>query len=209
MRETKHRYSLRAKAVVLALAACSSAATCAVAFAPREAQASVAVCASLDDLARGSSAIARVTALDRESTWEDGRIVTYSRVRVDAVIAGATPAGARELRIRTLGGRVGNIGQSVEGEPALLPAESSIVFVKERATGGAMIVLGRAQGQLLVRRDVHGREVVRVGAVGELVDRRVRPPLVAAGKRVVDLDGVTVDAVSVEAKQAWEAGHAH
>ena len=207
MRETKRRSSLH---VLLLVAACGAGVTCVLCTAPREVHASVAIAASLEDLARASSAIARVTALDRESTWEDGRIVTYTRIRVDAVIAGSTPAAARELRVRTLGGTVGNIGQIVEGEAQLAPSESSIVFLKERSstTGPTAIIVGRAQGQLLVRRDVHGREVVRVGAVGELVDRRLRPPLLAAGRRIVELDGGLVETVSVDAKRAWEAGHA-
>lgn len=179
---------------------------------PREAQASVAIAVSLEDLARASSVIARVTALDRESSWEDGRIVTYSRVRVDDVIAGAAPASSRELRIRTLGGRVGDVGQLVEGEPLLVPSESSIVFLAARPSGTglpiALVVVGRAQGQLIVRRDVHGREIVRVGVVGELVERRIHPPLRPNGRRIVELDGAAVDVVAVDAKRAWEAGHA-
>ncbi|MDB4937750.1 MAG: hypothetical protein JWP87_4722 [Labilithrix sp.] len=176
-------------------------------LAPRDAGASVAVAASVEELARASSVIARVTTLDRESAWEDGRIVTHTRVRVDAVIAGATPGASRQLRVRTLGGRVGNIGQLVEGEPVLTPSESSIVFLTPR--GEDLVVVGRAQGQLVVRRDVHGHEVVHVGAVGQLVERRVRAPLrpVGAG-RIVELEGAPVDVVASDAKRAWEVGHA-
>src|SRR4051812_26591915 len=83
---------------------------------PREAQASVAIAASLEDLARASSVIAKVTPLERMSAWENGRIVTTTRVRVDDVVAGAVAGNARELRVRTLGGRVDKIGQLVEGE---------------------------------------------------------------------------------------------
>lgn len=179
-------------------------------FAPREAQASVAIAASLEDVARTSSVIARVTALDRESRWEEGRIVTYSRVRVDDVIAGATPSGARELRIRTLGGRVGNIGQLVEGEAALAPSERSIVFLAVRSgeRPSDVVVVGRAQGQLLIRRDLHGHEIVRIGAAGEIVARAVRPPLRAHGQPIMELDGAALDAVILSAKRAWEVGHA-
>ena len=209
----------------------ASIATCAPGglLAPREAQASVAIAASVEDLARVSSVIARVTALDRESAWEDGRIVTYSRVRVDDVVAGATPAGARELRIRTLGGNVGKIGQTVEGEAMLTVGAPCIVFLAARATpaststasaaaasaaaastvaSGSLYVVGRAQGQLLVRRDVHGREIVRVGAVGELVPRPIHPPLRDTGRRILDLDGAPLQAVTTDAKRAWEVSHA-
>jgi hypothetical protein len=178
---------------------------------PRAANASVAIAVSLEDLARASSVIVKVTPLERSSAWENGRIVTVTRVRVDDVVAGATPGAARELRVRTLGGRVGDIGQLVEGEAAFTPSESSVVFltaVPGPATDSAFVVAGRAQGQLLVRRDARGREIVRVGAVGELVDRRIRPPMRAPGRRITELDGSPLDALSIEVKRAWEVGHA-
>jgi hypothetical protein len=215
MRERRHRSSFAVSfcrlAVVVMGAACTTISLGAVA--PREASASVSVAASLEDLARSSTVIARVTAQDRESAWEGGRIVTYNRVRIDAVIAGRAPAAARELRVRTLGGRVGDIGQIVEGEAAFLPGETSLAFLTPMASPTAeatpkVVVVGRAQGQLVVRRDVHGREIVRVGAVGELVDKRVRPPLKPAGRRVVELDGAPLDSVALDAKQIFEDVHA-
>ena len=173
---------------------------------PRDATASVSIAASIEELARGSSVIARVTPLESESLWENGRIVTYSRVRVDSVIAGAMENRDRELRVRTLGGRVGSIGQNVEGEAALAPSEPSVVLLAAR--GASHVVVGRAQGQLLVRRDAHGEEIVRVGAVGGLVERHVRPPMRPVTRRVLELDGAPFAAVAADVKRAWEVGHA-
>jgi hypothetical protein len=119
---------------------------------------------------------------------------------------GATAVAANELRIRTLGGRVGDVGQLVEGEASLSGAESSLVFLAPHASD--YVVAGRAQGQLLVRRDVHGREVVHIGGVGELVERRIRPPLRPLGRRMTELDGLALGAVVVDARHAWEVGHA-
>ena len=178
---------------------------------PREAGASVAIAASLEDLARASSVIARVTPLERTSAWEDGRIVTTTRVRVDEIVAGAVPAGARELRVRTLGGRVDSIGQLVEGEASFVLSEPSIVFLTALAgpyVEPSFVVAGRAQGQLLVRRDVQGREIVRVGAVGELVARRFRPPQRDGGTRITELDGSLAAPLTASFKRAWEVGHA-
>jgi hypothetical protein len=210
MRERHPRTSILLPAVLSIAVAASVIVIAEGAFAPREAHASVAVAVSLDDLARASGVIARVTALERESRWEDGRIVTYSRARVDDVIAGAMPGGAREVRIRTLGGRVGDIGQTVEGEAMLAPSETSIVFLASRSAARItdLVVVGRAQGQLLVRRDVHGREVVRLGTLGELVARPVRPPLRPNGRPVTELDGAAVATVVVDVKRAWEVSHA-
>jgi len=214
MRERRLPHSL---VLSLLLASVAMATTSGV-LAPREAMGSVAIAASMEDLARASSVIARVTAIDRESTWEDGRIVTYSRVRIDDVVAGATPTGARELRVRTLGGSVGNVGQSVEGEALLVPGAPSLVFLAPRLAASAattatartneVFVVGRAQGQLHVGRDVHGREIVRIGAVGELVRRPVHPPLREPGRRIVELDGAPLETVAIDAKRAWEVGHA-
>ncbi len=178
---------------------------------PREANASVSIALSLEELTRASSVIAKVTPLERTSTWENGRIVTSTRLRVEEVYAGTAPGGARELRVRTLGGRVGDIGQLVEGEVVFAPNEPSIVFLTPLEGLSAepkFVVAGRAQGHFHVQRDVHGREVVRVGAVGALVDRRVLPPLRGPGRRVTELDGSPVGVLALEVKRAWEVGHA-
>jgi len=182
---------------------------------PREADASVSIAISLEDLARASSLVARVTPVERTSAWEDGRILTTTRVRVDEVVAGTTAGGARELRVRTLGGRVDKIGQIVEGEPSFTTNQPSIVFLSALPGPGPVaeaaptfIVAGRAQGQLLVKRDVAGREIVRLGAVGELVERRLRPPLRNGGQRITELDGALLSSVATTVKRAWETGHA-
>ena len=178
----------------------------------REANASVAIAVSLEDLARASSLVARVTPVERTSAWEDGRIVTTTRVRVDEVVAGVAP-DARELRVRTLGGRVDKIGQIVEGEASFTASEPSIVFLTAASRPLAepaptFVVAGRAQGQLLVKRDAAGREIVRIGAVGELVERRLHPPLRDGGQRITALDGTPVSSLATTVKRAWEAGHA-
>jgi hypothetical protein len=207
MREHRLRSSLLPFSFVVAFAGVAGVGASVGPFAMREAHASVAIAASIEDLARASSVIARVTALDRESAWEGGRIVTYSRVRIDSVIAGALPAPTtREIRVRTLGGRVGDVGQIVEGEAALAPSESSLVFLAKAES--TFVVMGRAQGQLLVRRDTHGREIVRVGVLGELVERRIHPPLRATGRRITELDGAMLDVAARDARTAWEASHA-
>src|SRR5688572_15386468 len=86
-------------------------------FTPTDAGASTSIALSVKELATTSDAIVRVTQLERSSAWEDGRIVTTSKVHVDRVIAGASPGA--DITIRTLGGVVGEIGQYVEGEADL------------------------------------------------------------------------------------------
>lgn len=171
----------------------------------------MAIAASLDDLARASSVIAKVTPIEQTSAWEGGRIVTTTRVRVDEIVAGASGAAGGELRIRTLGGRVEKIGQLVEGEAVFVPSQTAFVFLTALPgplAESAYVVAGRGQGQLLVKRDAHGREVVRVGHVGALVERSIRPPLRASGPRIAELDGTLASTVATAAKQAFEVGHA-
>ena len=157
------------------------------------AHASVSIALSLDELARASTTVARVTPLEHVSRWEEGRIVTYTRVRVDDVIAGA-PARDAEMRIRTLGGVVDGVAQYVEGEPRLARGAPSIVFVAAR--GEHVLVTGRAQGQLAI-----AGETVRPLHVGVLVLRApCRLPSALAGKHVTE--------ARAEIVRTWEAVHA-
>jgi hypothetical protein len=157
--------------------------------------ASVSVALSLDDLARSSTSVARVSPLDGTSRWEGSRIVTYTRVRVDDPIGGSTERGAI-VRVRTLGGVVDGVGQSVQGEARLRPGTSSIVFLGAR--GDHAVVVGRAQGQLSIARAAEGREIVRTVPVGALVVRTARAlPSV--------LDGRSVEDARAEIARAWRS----
>ncbi len=139
------RHGRKAGAVggLLAVLALGTAGT--IEFAAREARASVSVTAVFDDLVRQSNAIAAVTPVERLVIWEGGRIVTYTRVRVDTAVAGALP---QDVWVRSLGGNIGRIGQSVEGEPSFADGQSSLVFLRARDTG--FEVTARAQGQFAI-----------------------------------------------------------
>ena len=77
-----------------------------------------------DELVQRASAVAVVTPIEERAVVEDGRIVTYTHVRVDRRVAGAI---AEDFWVRALGGAVGRIGQIVEGQPGLLPLEQALV----------------------------------------------------------------------------------
>jgi hypothetical protein len=143
----------------------------------RDARASVSVPALLEDVVNRSDGAAVVTAGERSSVWEDGRIFTYTRVHVDSAVAGTLPQG--DLWVRTMGGVVGRIGQVVEGEPIFVPGESSLLFLKA-STAGSFEVTARAQGQFrIVRDDAAAAHLERALDVGLLVT----PP---AGRLVSD-----------------------
>jgi hypothetical protein len=132
-------------AAVALLALVSAGSAGAIGLVSREASASVSVAAVFDDLVRQSTAIAAVTPVERQVQWEDGRIVTYTRVRVDSAIAGELP---QDVWVRTLGGEIGRVGQIVEGEPSFSVGQPSLVFLRARARG--FEVTARAQGQFAI-----------------------------------------------------------
>jgi hypothetical protein len=111
------------------------------------AQATTARAVSLPDLVRRSTRIARATSLDSFARTEDiggGRhIVTYSRLRIDDSIQGAS--GDSEILVRTLGGTLGDLGEIVHGEAQLALNETCVVFLT-RDPDGVELVTAMAQG---------------------------------------------------------------
>jgi hypothetical protein len=92
---------------------------CTVLAAPRLASATLARAVSLPELVGRSTYALVGTAMDASSRWEtvgqSRRIVTYVRIEVTQPIDGRPPPET-SLTVRTLGGRVGDIGQLVHGE---------------------------------------------------------------------------------------------
>jgi hypothetical protein len=166
-----------------------------------DARASVSIAATLEELTGESSAVALVTPEESQSLWEDGRIATYTRVRVERVIAGQTP---RELWVRTMGGSVGTIGQIVEGEARLDPGRPCVLFLRAHsdppASASVFGVAEGAQGQFPIVDDGHGAHLAAHRDPGKLV-----PP--SGMKNVVFardlLAGLTVEAAAHEVAAAW------
>ena len=118
--------------------------------------ASTARAVSLPDLVQRSSRIARATTLESSARYEDigdtRHIVSYSRLRVDEVLHGATDP---EIWVRTLGGRVGEVGEIVHGEAELALQESSLVFL-HTLPDGVQQVTAMAQGHYPLAMDDAG-----------------------------------------------------
>jgi hypothetical protein len=121
----------------------------------KDAYASVSIAVLFDALVADTSTACVATPVEQHAVWEGGRILTYTRVHVDKGIAGQLGTGA-ETWVVTLGGIVGDVGQTVEGEATLRIGLPSLLFLRPdlAATGGgAHIVTARAQGQFHVRVD--------------------------------------------------------
>lgn len=150
-------------------------------FAPRV-HASVSIAVPFENLVRDAEAVAVVAPVESKSVWEGGRIVTYTRLKVEQGVAG-TPGA--EVWVRTLGGVVGDVGQLVDGEPVFPAGKSSLLFLRKFKADGTWEVSARAQGQFPVVVDeaqakgvgpVAARKIVRSGSAGALL-----PPKPAAG----------------------------
>lgn len=151
----------------------------------RAARATLGRGASIDVLVARSRHVLVGEALDAYSTWEQigtrKHIVTYTRIKPSELLAGADPAQP-ELLVRTLGGRVGDLGELVPGEAQLVPGQRSLLFVMQ--FGSALAVTGMAQGHYPLARDAAGIE--RLQRSPQTVEFRRDPQ--AAVERLHGLD---------------------
>ena len=128
----------------------------------RPARASLARALPVAELVGRSRHVLVAEPLDAYSVWEEigsrKHIVTYTRVRALELLAGADPK-QDELLVRTLGGRVGELGELVHGEAMLTLGERGVLFVMP--TRDALGVTAMAQGHYPLRRDNAGAERLR------------------------------------------------
>jgi hypothetical protein len=180
-----------------------------------DAQASVSIAATYDGVIKESTAAVLVTPLEQRSVWENGRIYTYTRARIDRSAAGELGTGA-EAWIRTMGGVVGKVGQVVDGEAVFTMGKPSLVFLHPGPVG-AFEVTARAQGQFPL--SVDEKKVTRliksgaIGAIlppkpgarqGQLQTQSTVPPALLADV----VHGRPVDDVVRDVAAAWKRLHA-
>jgi len=189
----------------------------------RDARAAVSAAALFEQLVGEAGAAAVVSPVEARSVWEGGRIATYTRVRVDRLIAGELGGDAEEtVWIRTRGGAVGDIGQIVEGDAKFAEGRPSLVFLRphvDPATGaptGTFVVVERAQGQFPVV-TADRKSVLGLGSdLGALVE----PPAAQVARAAQRLPagvsprfardvlaGRTVDDAAREIARAWARMH--
>jgi hypothetical protein len=164
---------------------------------PSSAEASVAVRISLEDLVATSTYVLIGTAGDHHSVWEDlpsgRRIVTYTRIAVERAVVGAP---GTEIWVRSLGGAVGKLGQSVPGEAQLTAGSRALVFVTQ--TNGVAVVTARAQGHYPIVSDDKGTPRLASSPDPSMLVPR-RGPTISAQERLL---GATVDEALAAVKQA-------
>lgn len=158
-----------------ALPLCLALAPLAAATVATDAQASVMIAVPFESLVKDADAVAVVVPEEAKSVWEEGRIYTYTKVRIDQGVAGDT-AGP-EVWIRTMGGVVGKIGQLVDGEPVFTVNKPALLFLRKFKAGGTWEVSARAQGQFPVVLDEakKTKRLVRSANVGVLLPPKNAP----------------------------------
>lgn len=180
--------------------------------AARDARASVSLTVVFDALLEESSAVAVSSSLEERCVWEDGRIVTYTHVHVEDVLAGSVD---RDPWIRTLGGEVADVGQQVEGEATFTPGHRYVLFLKPNPQG-AMSVVARAQGEFPLETDV-ATKGLRVMSTLRAVALPPRADVVArvqgrapeaAQPAVALLAGKSVEDTRKLVQGAWSRTHA-
>jgi hypothetical protein len=154
----------------------------------RPAQATLVRAITLTELVGLSKYAVVATPGASSSRWETigdrERIVTYTPVRVDYVLDGTSPAN--EIMVRTLGGRVGDIGQVVPGEAPIRSGATAALFLEPVATD-VFGVTAMAQGHYAVRTDDQGARRLRAN--------RLSFAKLAPDAAIARLDGRTVGEV--------------
>jgi hypothetical protein len=168
------------------------------------AEASVSIAIPFDTLVHESTAVAFATPIAESSVWEGGRIVTYTQLHVDTRVAGDAGSGD-PVWIRTLGGAVGHLGQSVEGEASFTVGRQSLLFLRA-LSAGMYTVTARAQGQFpVVLDDGNELRVHKSSGVGAIVPPR--PPS-GAVLAVSVLHGLKLTEATQAVTAAWGRLHA-
>lgn len=102
-----------------------------------------------DELAKQSTAVARLRCLSSESRWDHGEIWTETRFEVVERHKGVL---ADIVNVRMLGGRAGNVYSHVEGVPVFRSGEEVYLFLWGKE-GEPYRVLGWSQGTFRIQRD--------------------------------------------------------
>jgi hypothetical protein len=139
----------------------------------RDAHATVALLMSTEELVAVSKHVLVGEPVERFSKWEkvggSNRIVTYTRLVVSEGIVDAPES--ESVWVRTLGGKVDKIGQSVAGEAEFKIGEPAVVFLAS-VDAGTLVVVGMAQGHFPIETK-DGERVLRSSPdMGHLVRKK-------------------------------------
>lgn len=117
----------------------------------------------LGALSRAARAIVRARCLRNSTAWDAGEIWTFTSFEVEEAWSGSTP---RQITVRLLGGRAGNLTSLVSGVPRFRPGEE-VVLLLETTRRGDYSVAGWELGTFRIRRDpLTGQERITQDTAG-------------------------------------------
>lgn len=125
-----------------------------------------------EDLARQSSAVARLHCLGSDFHWERGELWTETRFLVLERNKGSLPG---IVTVRTIGGIAGHLHAHVDGVPVFRSGEEVYLFLWEKP-GEPYRVLGWAQGTFRIAQDAQSgiETLTQDSALAPLFDPRTR-----------------------------------
>lgn len=104
---------------------------------------------SVAKLTHVSTLILRARCVENSAAWDAGEIWTFSTYEPTEVWKGSTPS---RVRVRLLGGRVGNLTSNVSGIPRFRTGEDVVLFLVP-ATRGDFSVVSWVQGTFRIHQD--------------------------------------------------------
>ena len=136
---------------------------------------------SLAEMTRTADVVVRATVQGSSANWDENRtrIYTVTQLQVSHVLKGPVQNG-EEIRVRQIGGSVGEITQRVAGNAHFDAGEEVLVFLDRDAARGLHYVIGMAQGKYTVNRRTNPPTVERNVHGMTIVPRRGQDTLVPA-----------------------------
>jgi hypothetical protein len=118
-------------------------------LAPGRAPAASVVPIPVADLARAADVVVLGTVQGTRVHRDGGATYTVVEVRAREILKGTEPPGT--VRVRQVGGLIGDGGSIVAGAATFVPGECVVLFLERH--GGELRLLGEAQGKFRVSRE--------------------------------------------------------
>ncbi len=104
---------------------------------------------SVAKLTHVSALILRARSVENSRAWDAGEIWTFTTYEPTEVWKGSAPS---RIRVRLLGGRIGNLTSNVSGVPRFRSGEDVVLFLAP-ATRGDFSVVSWVQGTFRIHHD--------------------------------------------------------
>jgi hypothetical protein len=109
---------------------------------------------SLPEMSQRAPVIVRARCLANSTGWDAGEIWTLTNFEITETWRGSASG---RIRVRLLGGKVGNLTSSVSSVPRFRPGEEVVLFLEPTKRGDYSVV-GWQEGTFRIRRDAHTGE---------------------------------------------------